>query len=143
MAKEQVWNVSRRSAFIPELPCEELVRRIIGEGWRNLPSDEIDGAWGVAIVRSILDGVGGDNEPHWRLRSIAHHLGVDSENLKDAFMRLSLNGVFRGSKIHDDRRALNKLEILGWCYYAGVAQGAIGNVVYRSSKFRKKREDRS
>lgn len=132
-----------RSAFTPELRCEELVRRIIGEGWRTLPSDEIDGAWGVAIVRSVLDGVGSGNEPHWRLRSISNHLGVDTEILKDAFMRLSLNGVFQGSKLYDDRKALNNMETLAWCYYAGIAEGAIGNVVYRSSKFRKKREIRS
>lgn len=133
--------MSRRSTFIPELPCEELVCRVIGEGWRNLSSEEIDGAWGVAIVRSILDGVG-SNELHWRLRSIAAHLGVDSENLKDAFMRLSLNGVFQGNRIYEDRRSLNKLETLAWCYYAGLAQGAIGNVAYRQPRFKKKREIR-
>jgi len=142
VAKGWVLDVSRRSAFIPELPCEELVRRIIGEGWRNLPAEEIDGAWGVAIVRSILDGVGCNEEHSWQLKRIAGHLGVDPENLKDAFMRLGMNGVFRNDKIKKDRKALNGLDTLAWCYYAGLAQGATGNVTYRPSRRKFKQEDR-
>ena len=65
----------------------------MGEGWRNLPSEEIDGAWGIAIIRSVLDGVGSDNEPSWRLRQIANHLGVEAENLKDAIQIQSHEGM--------------------------------------------------
>ena len=113
------------------------MRKIMGEGWRNLPSDDIDGAWGVAIVRSILDGVS------ISIREISAHLGVDRENMRDAFTRLSLNGVFLHSRIRKDRKALNSIEILAWSYYAGTASGAIGNVVYKLRRAYEKRKPRS
>ena len=121
-----------------ELPCERLVRKICGDGWRNLPSPDIDGAWGVSIVRSILDGVAVPREP-WMLRQIAAHLGVQQYELQTAFTRLNLNGVFLRDRIYKDRKALNNNEIHAWCQYAGVASGAIGNVIVRP----KKRKDRT
>lgn len=126
-----------RSAFIPGLPCEELVRKVMGEGWRNLPSDDIDGAWGVAIIRSILDGVSVS------IREISAHLGVDRENMRDAFTRLSFNGVFLRSRIRNDRKALNNNKILAWSYYAGIASGATGHVTHKPRRAYEKRKPRS
>lgn len=120
-----------------ELPCERLVRTICGEGWRNLPSPDVDGAWGVAIVRSVLDGVGGASRA-WALRQIANHLGVQQHELQTAFTRLNLNGVFLRDRIYKDRKALNKNDIHAWCQYAGIASGATGNVIVR-----RKRKDRT
>jgi len=111
-----------------ELPCERLVRKICGEGWRNLPSPDIDGAFGVAIVRSILDGVAAPREP-WMLRQIVTHLGVQQHELQTAFTRLNLNGVFLRDRIYGDRKALNNNDIHAWCQYAGIASGATGNVI--------------
>lgn len=121
-----------------ELPCERLVRKICGEGWRNLSFPDINGAWGVTIVRSVLDGVAVPREP-WMLRQIAAHLGVQQYDLQDAFTRLNLNGVFRQDRIYKDRKALNNNDIHAWCYYAGIASGATGNVIVRP----KKKKDRT
>lgn len=121
-----------------ELPCERLVRKICGEGWRNLSAPNIDGAWGVAIVRSVLDGVAAPREP-WMLRSIASHLGAQQHDLQDAFTRLNLNGVFLRERLYKDRKALNSNDIYAWCQYAGIASGATGNVIARP----KKKKDRA
>lgn len=115
-----------------ELPCERLVRKICGEGWRNLPSPDIDGAWGVAIVRSVLDGVGVSRS--WMLRQIANRLGVPQYELQAAFTKLNLNGVFLRDRIYKDRKALNQNDIHAWCQYAGIASGATGNVIVRRKK---------
>lgn len=121
-----------------ELPCERLVRKICGDGWRNLPSPDIDGAWGVTIVRSVLDGVAPLREP-WMLRQIAAHLGVQQYDLQDAFTRLNLNGVFLRDRIYKDRKTLNNNDVHAWCQYAGIASGATGNVIVRP----KRRKDRT
>lgn len=121
-----------------ELPCERLIRKIYGEGWRNFSSPDIDGAWGVAIVRSILDGVAAPREP-WMLRQIATHLGIQQYELQTAFTRLNLNGVFLRDRIYKDRKALNNNDVHAWGQYAGIASGATGNVIIHP----KKRKDRT
>lgn len=98
-----------------------------------MSSPDIDGAWGVAIVRSVLDGVAVPREP-WMLRSIANHLGVQQQDLQSAFTRLNLNGVFLRGRIFDDRKALNNNDTFAWCHCAGIASGATGNVIVRPKK---------
>jgi hypothetical protein len=110
-----------KGTFIPELPYETLVRKTCGSQWRHLSDAERDGAFGVAIVKSVSDGV----EPD--LNEIASHLGVERDLLVRAFRRLSLNGIFRRDWIYDDR-ALQTDDQLAWCYYAGYASGATGLV---------------
>jgi hypothetical protein len=114
--------MSRKSAFIPQLPYENLVAGVCGEKWRTLENNEIDAAWGVAVVRSILDGI--DNEP----REIANHLGVDTGDIYDAWRRLMMNGALVTRNLNRDRRALNAGDQLAWGYYAGYAAGAVGPV---------------
>ncbi len=114
------------------LPCESAVVRVHGEKWRELPGRDLDGAWGVAIVRSVLDGV------FPNLHDLGHHLGVHSDSLRAAFMRLSMNGMFLRSQIYNDRKALNNNDIHAWCYYAAIASGHNGNVEWEP---RKRRED--
>ena len=104
---------------IPEIPCEAAVRKVFGSQWRSLGDYDRDGAWGVAIIRSVLDGV----KPE--LMELSLHLGVDREVLRRAFNRLSVNGVFR-DVVYDDRPALDSGDIHAWCYYAGYASGHIG-----------------
>ncbi len=106
--------------FIPELPCETLVRRVSGSQWRNLPEREKDGAWGVAIVKSVLDGV----RPS--LGDLSSHLGVDKDVLRKPYKRLSMNGAFWCDKIDKDRASLESLDMLSWYFYAGFAMGATG-----------------
>lgn len=111
-----------KGTFIPELPYESLVRNVCGSQWRHLPDRERDGAFGVAIVKSVLDGVEAD------LNEIASHLGIDRELLVRAFRSLSLNGVFRRDLIYNDD-ALRNEDLHAWGYYAGYASGATGLVV--------------
>ena len=112
-----------KKSFISELPCEALVRKVMGTYWRSLPERDIDGAWGVAIVSSVLDGVRSN------LREISSHLGVEQDSLRDAFTRLSINGMFIRSRIYKDRKALTSKDIFSWFFYAGIASGATGNVL--------------
>lgn len=118
-----------------EIPCESIVKKICGDGWRNLSSPDIDGAWGVAIIRSVLDGVAVPREPGM-LRRIADHLGVQQYELQTAFNRLNLNGVFLRGNVYKDRKILNNNNIHAWGYYAGIASGATGNVIVYSRKKR-------
>jgi hypothetical protein len=106
--------------FIPELPYETLVRNVCGAQWRHAADNERDGAFGVAIVKSVSDGV----EPD--LNEIASHLGVERAFLVRAFRRLSLNGIFRRD-LGDE--ALRCDDVKAWSYYAGFASGATGLVV--------------
>ena len=105
---------------LPELPCEERVRGICGSQWRNLPDDERDGALGVAIIQSILDGLPSE------LGELSSHLGVPKETLRKAHKNLGMNGVFRHDRLHDDAVALNSGDVHAWGYYAGYAGGIIG-----------------
>ncbi len=107
--------------FIPELPCETLVRSICGPQWRHYPEQDRDGAFGVAIVKSVLDGVASD------LNEVASHLGIERDFLVRAFRRLSLNGIFRRDLIYGDND-LRSNDKLAWCFYAGYASGAAGLV---------------
>jgi len=106
----------------------------MGDGWRNLTAPDIDGAWGIAIVKSILDGVCSTDQPSWMLRGIAGHLGVPQDDLRPAFMRLSMNGVFMRDRIYKDRKALKNFDLHAWCQYAGLASGATGNVSWQPRK---------
>ncbi len=108
-----------KMSFIPELPYEGLVRRVCGHQWRNLSGRELDGAWGVAIVKSILDGCRSD------LSEIASHLGIDRESLQSAYRSLSMNGVFCRDRIESDK-ILRTDDLTAWSFYAGYASGITG-----------------
>lgn len=108
-----------KGVFVPELPCEGLVKQICGSQWRTLTGRELDGALGVAIVRSVLDGVPPE------LNRVSSYLGVDRDILLTAFRSLSMNGVFRRASMFKDE-GLHRGDDLAWCYYAGYASGATG-----------------
>ncbi len=110
-----------KGTFSPELPCERLVRRICGKQWRSLSDTEKDGAWGIAIVKSILDGVNSS------LEDISLHLGVRSDNITRAWRNLSLNGALLRSRIRKDNGLIDG-DRLAWCFYAGYASGLTGPV---------------
>ncbi len=120
--------MSKKKAFIPELPCENTVRGYFGDGWRYLPYIEINGALGIAIVKSILDGVKSD------IREMSSHLGVDTERLRQPFTMLNLNGAFLHDKIPNDKKVLNANDKHAWGYYAGMASGHVGAVVPRNEQ---------
>lgn len=112
--------MGRRSAFVPELPYERLVAAICGEKWRNLDGRDLDAAWGIAIVKSVLDGVAPE------IGEIAAHLGVDRNDLYDAWRRLNLNGAIARRNLDRDRADLQRGDRLAWSYYGGFAAGAAG-----------------
>lgn len=110
-------------SFISELPCEDIVRKVCGPQWRSLDERSKDAAWGIAIVRAILDGVPPD------LRDLASYLGVDKDILFMAYRNLSLNGAFLCGRIQSDAKLLRSGDQLAWGYYGGYACGATGPVI--------------
>lgn len=119
---------------IPDrVPYEELIQKVVaphGPNWRSLSPRDRDSAWGVAIVRSVLDGV----RPS--LTELSSHLGVPIMLIKKAYNQLAVNGVFRGDKIRSDRiltewkekgKVTNdSMKLIPWCYYAAYASGDVG-----------------
>ena len=103
-----------------ELPYEALVKEVCGSQWKMLPDDEKNVAYGVAIVKSVLDGLSLD------LYELSHHLGVDKDLLRPAFKNLLMNGVFQRNKLEQDREELEANNLHTWCYYAGYASAFVG-----------------
>lgn len=109
-----------KAFYIPELPCENLVRTVCGPQWRNLNKPDIDAAWGIAIIHSVLHATRAD------LTDISIYLGVDRSLLADAFERLRSNGRLTSFYLQDDREALESGDALAYGYIGGYASGAIG-----------------
>ena len=107
-------------ANIPELPYEKLIEKVFGIQWRTLPEADINGALGVAIVKSVLDGLPPE------LGEISSHLGVNKETLREPYKNLNMNGIFRRNRIQEDALALNNEDLFAWSYYAAYAAGIIG-----------------
>lgn len=108
-----------RSAYIQELPCEPLIRKLYGSQWRNLDERDRDGAIGIAIVKSVLDGVDPD------IMLISNHLRINREHVTTPFKRLFMNGAFLRNRIRNDA-ALKRSDVTAWGYYAGYAMGVTG-----------------
>lgn len=99
---------------------EDLVREICGDNWRTSSRSNCNAAWGVSIVKSVIDGV----VP--KIADLADHLGVDKKTIKEAFTLLSLNGVFLRGRLENDMENLKRNDKIAWGYYAGMASGATG-----------------
>lgn len=111
--------------FIPDLYGEYLIRSVYGPQWRQLSQEDIDGAFGIAIIKSIIDG-----KTETSLRDVSNFLGVRENVIEMAHYRLFMNGIF----LHDSDRIMKDHGLIGsdivpWCYYAGIASGATGNVI--------------
>lgn len=113
-----------KEIFIPEIPYEKLLRNMCGDDWRHLSPPEIDAAWGMAIVQSVLDGVKPD------VSEISLHLGIEERLLYDAYQRLVLNRVFKKGVLDSDRKLLEDGDVIAWGYYGGYASGATGVASY-------------
>lgn len=111
--------------FVAELPCESIVRRFCGPQWRTLDERSRDAAWGIAIVKAVLDGVVAD------IRDVASYLCVDQQVIYNAFRNLSLNGIFLRDRIKSDAKILRSMDETAWCYYGGYACGATGPVLVK------------
>jgi len=112
--------MSRKRTNIPDLQYDKSIAQICGAGWRNLPPDEVDGAIGIAIMKSVADGV----KPE--ISEIASHLGVPNALVERPFWRLSYNGVFLESWVNADREKIMRDDQLALCFYAGWASGLSG-----------------
>jgi hypothetical protein len=108
------------SSYQIDMLYEDLVCEVCGDNWRYGSRSAINSAWGVAIVRSILDGVAP------RLKDLCDHLGVDRGVIIEAHRLLSLNGAFLRNRIYADSEALEGDDMCAWRYYAGMACGATG-----------------
>lgn len=117
---------------IPETPYEEFITKICGEEWRSFSKEEVDGAIGVAIVKSVLDGIAPE------LNELSSHLGVPKYQLRAAYYALSMNGVFLRDRIHNDKKALESGKAYPWCYYAGYASSLTGPWRKRNGRFSKR-----
>lgn len=106
--------------IIPRIPYEDSVCNLICDDWRSLPDRERDGAIGIAIVHSVLNGV----KPE--LFHLARHLGVGMDILRIPYKRLSLNGIFYSNRIYSDRESLLNNDVITWGYYSGYSSGYVG-----------------
>jgi len=109
-----------RATYIQELSCEPLIRKLYGSQWRNLEERERDGAIGIAIVKSVMDGVNPD------IHDISRYLGISREYINNPFKRLFMNGAFLRNKIKEDKD-LKSGDMVAWGYYAGYAMGVTGS----------------
>lgn len=103
-----------------KMPYENVVSSMFGSEWRRGSVQTLNGAWGVAIVKAVIDGAEVD------LNAIANHLGVDRRLIRDPFTLLALNGVFMQDKIQKDYKEIKNNGALALGYYAGYAAGLTG-----------------
>lgn len=98
-----------------KVPYESLVKKLCGDKWRMLKDGDLNAAWGILIVRSVLSGC----EP--TVPALAAHMKVSPKAFLDAFEMLSLNGIFRSGRIERDASDLRNEDLLTWGYYGGYA----------------------
>lgn len=117
------------SMFKKPLPqsYENLLTYLFGD-WRTWSPSEMQGVYGVLIIRCVLDGARLD------LHALASYLGANVDDLRSPFMRFSLNGIFLRNRLRDDKKNLNANDVHAWCYYAGIASGMTGNVTWKQQK---------
>ncbi len=98
----------------------------VGE-FKFLPRDEKDGAIGIAIVLSYLNGTNSDIE------DVARHLGVRTVEIEKPFRRLKHNGAFYSWNLRKDKALLGQLgddeAKRAYQYIAAYASGFLGNVL--------------
>ncbi|MFA6088630.1 MAG: MarR family winged helix-turn-helix transcriptional regulator [Candidatus Woesearchaeota archaeon] len=110
-----------KSVFVPRMSdkYENFIKDICGTEWRISSSTDVDGALGVAICKSIIEGSGNS------LNELANRLGIDEHTLWGAYDRLEKNGYLKKERLLSDK-SLIKGDTLAWCYVAGAAGGATG-----------------
>ena len=100
-------------------PYESFVTNICGDTFSSYASlEERDGAIGIAIVKTILDGHAIRN------KDVAKHLGLSPDDIFYAYKRIRDNGLLRndGEVIRNDK-GLRDNDMHTWCTYAGYASG--------------------
>jgi hypothetical protein len=105
---------------IPSLPYEKVINKFYGPHWRNSKSEDFNGAIGIAIIKSMADGVRSN------ISEIASHLGVDKRLIDRPFKNLASNGVFRNNWVDNDKKSIKENDQTALGYYAGWASGQAG-----------------
>jgi len=108
--------------------------------YHQLTEREWEGCLGVACTISVLEDVPST------IFALAKHLEIshNDENLKNAFDRLKINGIFsnkynvkrdpalNGNAVDSDRQISSEIERNAWCNVAGIAGGFVGMVKIES-----------
>tara|TARA_Y100000034_G_C6908993_1_gene422846 strand:- start:7851 stop:8201 length:351 start_codon:yes stop_codon:yes gene_type:complete len=111
---------------------EELIRAVIGKPSKELKEmsqQEYDGAIGVSIMNSVKNGIAPN------ISTLAKAMSMPIRDIKPAFNRLSMNGMFLSHKWTMKLEELNTDHIKSdvnmkkkWCTVAATASGILGNV---------------
>lgn len=117
---------------------EKIVRLICGDNWetKEVPADETDGGYGVAICLACLQGANA------RLSDLSNFIGTPSHLLEIAYNRLQMNGVFSYNSdiLNDEKLMMSNAKteedmdnsIRAWCHIAGLSSGYVGKGSLRS-----------
>lgn len=109
-------SISKFHKDIEALVC----RTMLTENWRSLPSQDLDGALGVAMVKAVL--LGSDND----INSLSNFLSVAPLELQSAYDRLSRNGFLHRKGVVLNDKKLKNNDKTSWCFVAGMASGYTG-----------------
>ena len=111
---------------------EELIKTVIGKPskeLKELSQEDYDGAIGVSIMNSVKNGI----SPV--VGAIAKAMSMPIGEIKPAFNRMNMNGLFLSYKWAMNKETLNTENIRSdkymqkkWCTVAAIASGIMGNV---------------
>ena len=108
------------SKYIPEIKFEHPIKMVYGPQWKSMHPEERDGAFGIAVVKAISEGV------EVNIDSVANYLGVDRSYLYEPFNNLFMNGIFQDKKKIREDKGLRYNDLVTLCYYAGYATADTG-----------------
>ena len=100
---------------------DQLIRKIYGSDWRHMDPSEVDGAFGIAICKAIMEGVSSD------IQSLSDHFDVSIDWLSASYERLAKNGYMKENRLRNDKGLQNE-DVFAWSWMAGVSSGYTGNV---------------
>lgn len=121
---------------------DKIVRIICGDNWNSdqVPSEERDGGYGVAICLAVLQGTPA------KLNDLGETLGCNPYYLELAYRRLQMNGVLSAQSVilNDPELLMNKARsdedyiraVRAWCHVAALASGFLGKKFEISRKAR-------
>lgn len=119
LRREEESKFELKFDFPPEV--EEIIELVYGAEWTStVRGNEINGVLGVAIIKSVIDGVNDDIE------DIAAHLNTYRREIERSFSRLNMNGALLGHNLRKDVDKLKENDIHTWCHYAAIAAGHVG-----------------
>lgn len=118
-AKTEVRKKDRESLkFEFSKEIKECIELVYGTDWAlTVKGNEINGLLGIAIVKSIVDGI------NINFNDIAYYLRIPKWEIDVAFNRLIKSGYLLSHNLKKDINALKKKDVHVWCDYAAIAAG--------------------